>query len=221
MAQIKYKMKKKIELDIQHRNLDIRSGKINEEDRTVEVSFSSEEPVERYFGIEILDHKPESVDLSRLNNSAAVLEDHQGGQIGVVVGAKIENGRGLAKLKFSKVGRGAEVWEDIKDGIRSNISFGYQLNDLTRSKDEDNGETPAYRSKSWMPYEISVVGTPADTTIGIGRSKEANKTEIEVEDSFRDLSEPKKEVEEDKKVNIETCKIQEKYLTLIKLKENK
>jgi phage head maturation protease len=211
---------KKIELDIQHRNLDIRSGKINEEERTVEVSFSSEEPVERYFGMEILDHKPESVDLSRLNNSAAVLEDHQGGQVGVVVGAKIENGRGLAKLKFSKVGRGAEIWEDIKDGIRSNISFGYQLNDLTRSKDEDNGETPAYRSMGWMPYEISVVGTPADTTIGIGRSKEV-KTEVEVDESFRNMSEPKTEIKEEKKEPLETCKIQEKYLTLIKLKDNK
>lgn len=83
---------KKIELDIQHRNLDIRSGKINEEDRTVEVSFSSEEPVERYFGMEILDHKPESVDLSRLNNSAAVYEDHQGGKLGLLLVLKLKMG---------------------------------------------------------------------------------------------------------------------------------
>ena len=189
---------KRVEIGNQYRNLDIRSGNINEEERTVELSFSSEEPVERYFGIEILDHNPKSVDLSRLNNKAAVLEDHDGSQIGVVLGAKIEDGRGMAKLKFSKVGRGAEVWQDILDGIRSNISFGYQINDLTL--DEEAEET-TYRSHSWLPFEISVVGVPADHTIGIGRSKEF-KNEIEVDDSFRTLDgkeivlDTKKEIEE-------------------------
>ncbi|MAG50009.1 hypothetical protein CL621_00005, partial [archaeon] len=132
----------------QFRNLNIQSGNIDEEARTVEVSFSSEEPVSRYFGTEILDHNAKSVDLSRLNNGAAVLEDHQGSQIGKVVGAKIENGRGLAKLMFSKVGRGAEVFQDIVDGIRENISFGYQLLDLTLEKEEE-GEEPTYRSFNW------------------------------------------------------------------------
>lgn len=176
---------KKIELGVQHRNLDIKSGNINEEERTVEVSFSSEEPVERYFGTEILDHKESSVDLTRLNAGAAVLEDHQGSQIGKVIGAKIENGRGMAKLMFSKVGRGAEVFQDIIDGIRENISFGYQIMGLTREEDFDE---PTYRSFDWMPFEISVVGTPADTTIGIGRSKDT-VNELEVEDNFRNINE--------------------------------
>ena len=183
---------KKITINNQYRELNIRSGNINEEDRTVEVSFSSEEPVERYVGTEILDHTPSSVDLTRLNNGAAVLEDHQGGQIGKVISATIENRRGIAKLMFSRVGKGAEVFQDIIDGIRENISFGYQLEDLTLEK-EEKGENPIYRSFKWMPFEISVVGTPADTTIGIGRSKETEK-EIEVDESFRDLSEPKEEI---------------------------
>lgn len=213
---------KKIKIENQYRKLNIRSGNINEEERTVEVSFSSEEPVERYFGVEILDHKASSVDLSRLNTGAAVLEDHQGSQIGKVVEATIENGRGLAKLMFSRVGRGAEVFQDIIDGIRENISFGYQLLDLTLEK-EEKGEAPIYRSYKWMPFEISVVGTPADTTIGIGRSKDDIK-EIEVSDSFRDLSEPiienpKEEIEkliEEKDVKVK--KLREKELLLIEAK---
>jgi len=208
---------KKINITNQYRTLDIRSGNIDEESRTVEVSFSSEEPVERYFGTEILDHEPDSVDLSRLNNKAAVLEDHQGAQIGVVEGAKIENGRGLAKLRFSKVGRGAEVWQDIVDGIRSNISFGYQLNDLTRVKDT---EDPTYRSYSWMPFEISVVGTPADTTIGVGRSKD-DSNEIEVEEGFRTLGgETKPERTEEEKKDIKYNDIQLKKLSLLKMRAN-
>jgi phage head maturation protease len=200
---------KKTKIQNQYRKLNIKSGNIDEDTRTVEVSFSSEEPVERYFGVEILDHDPKSVDLSRLNTGAAVLEDHQGSQIGKVVEATIENGRGLAKLMFSRVGRGAEVFQDIVDGIRENISFGYQVLDLTREA-EDLNDQPTYRSFSWMPFEISVVGTPADTTIGIGRSKDSiNEVEIEVEDNFRDLEDnkikldPKEKIEEVKEEKTE------------------
>lgn len=205
---------KKVNIQNQFRTLDIRSGNINEDDRTVEVSFSSEEPVERYFGTEILDHNPESVDLSRLNNKAAVLEDHEGSQVGVVLGAKIENGRGLAKLKFSKVGRGAEIWQDIVDGIRSNISFGYQLRNLTRVKD---AEEPTYRSMDWLPFEISVVSTPADATIGIGRSKETTN-EIEVDENFRSLDNGNKEIEiKEEKTEENLYELNKKRLLLLKL----
>ena len=207
---------KKVNIKNQFRTLDIRSGNINKDDRTVEVSFSSEEPVERYFGTEILDHSPESVDLSRLNNKAAVLEEHEGSQVGVVLGAKIENGRGLAKLKFSKVGRGAEIWQDIVDGIRSNISFGYQLRNLTRVVDV---EEPTYRSMDWLPFEISVVGTPADPTIGIGRSKEV-VNEIEVDENFRALEIDKKDIEvKEEKNEINLYELNKKRLLLLKLKK--
>jgi hypothetical protein len=208
---------KKVELGVQHRALDIKSGNINEEERTVEVSFSSEEPVSRYFGNEILDHDPKSVDLSRLNNSAAVLEDHAGSQIGKVIGAKIENGRGMAKLMFSRVGRGAEVFQDIVDGIRENISFGYQLLDLTRVDDVDGEAT--YRSMSWLPFEISVVGTPADTTIGIGRSKET-KNEIEVEDNFRTLEGKEVIIEDTKEIDEDNNNLQKNKLTLLKMRKH-
>jgi len=212
---------KRVNINNQYRNLDIKTGNIDEENRTVELSFSSEEPVERYFGTEILDHNPSSVDLSRLNNKAAVLEDHSGSQIGVVEGAKIEGGRGIAKLRFSKVGRGAEVWQDIVDGIRSNISFGYQLLDLTLEK-ESKDENPIYRSFKWLPFEISVVGVPADATIGIGRSKEA-VTEIEVEDSFRTLG--SKEIKLDTTKEIEEINEGDNSharakLAILKLREN-
>jgi len=210
------KKMKKVNIKNQFRTLDIRSGNINKDDRTVEVSFSSEEPVERYFGTEILDHSPESVDLSRLNNKAAVLEEHEGSQVGVVLGAKIENGRGLAKLKFSKVGRGAEIWQDIVDGIRSNISFGYQLRNLTRVADV---EEPTYRSMDWLPFEISVVGTPADPTIGIGRSKEV-VNEIEVDENFRALEIDKKDIEvKEEKNEINLYELNKKRLLLLKLKK--
>ena len=58
---------------------------IDEENRTVELSFSSDEPYERWWGIEILSHKEGSIDFSRLKDSAPLLADHNfTTQIGVV-----------------------------------------------------------------------------------------------------------------------------------------
>lgn len=215
---------KKTTIKNQYRALNITSGNIDEENRTVELSFSSEEPVERYFGTEILDHNPKSVDLSRLNNGAAVLEDHYGGQVGVVEGAKIKDGIGLAKLRFSKVGKGAEIFQDIVDGIRRNISFGYQVRELTLEKEVDGH--PIYRSMDWLPFEISVVGVPADPTIGIGRSKD-EEYEIEVPDSFRTLEEKQEDlpidlnVSEDEEVEEEIVRGANPRLKLLSLQKKK
>ncbi len=204
---------KKIKLQDQYRTLSVKSGDINEENRTVDLSFSSEEPVERWFGGEILDHKKSSVNLSRLNDGAAVLVDHQGDQVGVVETANIKEKRGLARLRFSKNGRGSEVFQDITDGIRRNVSFGYRVNNLVLEKSSSE-ENPVYRSTDWQPFEISIVGVPADQTIGIGRSKVC-ENEIEVEDSFRTLDDDSQLIEEqliDNKGIV--CNVREKILLL-------
>lgn len=165
--------------DRSFRKCDISSGNIDEKERTVDISFSSEEPVERMWGMEILDHSEGSADLSRLNNKAAVFVDHDGDQIGVVKSASINSSekRGYAKIKFSKSVRGQEVFQDIIDGIRTNISFGYVIDKESMEKESDR----TFRVKRWTPYEISVVGVPADATIGIGRSSEV-KTETKTEE---------------------------------------
>jgi hypothetical protein len=205
----------KTQIKKQYRTLNFERGEVNEDDRTVELSFSSELPVMRYFGNEILDHNPKSVDLSRLNNSAAVLEDHKGGQIGVVLGAKIENGRGMAKIKFSQSQRGQEIYQDVLDGIRKNVSFGYELRNLTL-EEEKEGEAPTYRSTDWSPYEISIVGVPADPTVGIGRSSD-EVVECEVPENFRDLTVNETILEEKEETPNKIPNYREKILTLRKI----
>lgn len=141
--------------------------RIDEEKRTVVLPFSSELPVDRWDGREILKHDAESIDFSRLNNGAAVLEDHGGRQIGVVEKAWLgEEKRGWAELRFSKSPEGEAVWRDIVDGIRRNVSFGYAKKKIDR-KNEDE-----YTVTRWMPYEISIVSVPADPGVGVGRSAE-------------------------------------------------
>ena len=199
-----------------------RSGAINEADRTVDVSFSSELPVLRMFGAEILDHSSvECADLARLRAGGAVLVDHEGDQVGCVMDAAIDitAKRGNARLKFSKSIRGQEIFQDIVDGIRKNISFAYMI-DPDQIKEEGNNN---YRAMKWTPLEISVVGVPADASIGIGRSLSdsnkviANNNEGKKldEDPKIEAKEQKKETKMSNKIASEILAIAEKHPELI------
>ena len=140
------------------------------EDRTFEFPFSSEYPVARYFGNEILSHEPKAADLSRLNDSAPLLFNHNPDRvIGVVERAYIDGKRrrGYARVRFSRNAFAQEVLSDVKDGILRNVSFGYSIDKM-----EERGSGD-FVATAWSPYEISVVSVPADKTVGIGRSLES------------------------------------------------
>ena len=148
---------------------------IDEEKRTVEIAFSSEEPYERAFGMEVLDHDPQSLRLDRLENGAAVLVNHDSDdQVGVVEAARVDGDRrGRAVIRFSKSKRGQEIFQDVIDGIRSLVSVGYRIHkyDVT----ERNGEPDLVKVTDWEPYELSLVSIPADPSVGVGRA-ETNET---------------------------------------------
>ena len=183
------------------RAMPIESGSIDEENRTVDVSFSSESEVKRWFGREILDHKAGSVDLSRLKNGAAVLIDHYSDQVGVVETAEIKDKRGYARLRFSKSQRGKEVFQDIVDGIRQNISVGYSIQNMREEKN-DKDKLSIYRAMKWTPGEISVVGVPADHSIGIGRAASMDEEyDTEITDLGRSIENNNKPTENEKMEN--------------------
>jgi HK97 family phage major capsid protein/HK97 family phage prohead protease len=137
------------------------------EDRTYEFPFSSEFPVARYFGNEILSHEDEAADLSRLNDGAPLLFNHDPDRvIGVVERAYIDGDkrRGYARVRFSRNSFAQEILSDVKDGVLRNVSFGYSIDKM----EERNGGD--FVATSWSPYEVSVVSIPADSSVGIGRS---------------------------------------------------
>ena len=135
--------------------------------RTFEFPFSSEYPVERYFGKEVLKHDDRSVDFSRLNSGAApLLWNHDPDRhIGIVERAYIDKDtkRAYAKVRFSRNKFASEVLEDVKDGILRGISFGYQIKNM----EENDG---IFVADDWAVHEVSVTPIPADPTVGIGRS---------------------------------------------------
>ena len=142
---------------------------VSEDERSIEFPFSSEFPVARYFGNEVLQHDARSADLARLNDSAPLLFNHDPNKvIGVVERAWIDSQsrRGFARVKFSRNAFAQEVLADVKDGVMRNVSVGYQINDM-----EQRGEN--FVATSWSPYEVSIVSISADPhQTGIGRKLE-------------------------------------------------
>jgi len=119
----------------------------------------------------VLSHDERSADLSRLNDSAPLLFNHDPDKvIGVVERAWIDGKkkRGYAKVKFSRNAFAQEVLADVRDGVLRNVSFGYAINDMEQRGSGD------FVATSWAPYEVSVVSIPADPTVGVGRSLEAD-----------------------------------------------
>ena len=150
-----------------------------DDNRTLEISFSSELPVERWFGMEILDHSPEAADFSRLNNGAPLLFNHDLYEIiGVVESAEIRNDRrGYAKIRFAKTEDAERVKGMVDDKIIRNVSFGYQIKEMVESVKD---KVSTYTATRWEPYEISLVTVPADPGVGIGRSAADEGCEVSV-----------------------------------------
>lgn len=153
---------------MQKRSFEIDIGSIRAETRTVSASLSSEYPVKRYDGEEVLRHTPEAVDLSRAplpllcaHNSAAL-------PVGVVEGLTVADGKLKGTIRLSA--NQDALWTDIQDGILRNLSIGYQVIEKQKTK-------RGFIATKWMPYECSLVAAPADNTVGINRSITQTKGE--------------------------------------------
>lgn len=156
----------------QMRSFDLARESVNEESRTVDLVFSTEtDKVERWFGVEILDHGPKSVRMDRIKNAAPLLLDHDTRQqIGVVESADISGKMGKATVRFSKSAKGEEVFRDVIDGIRTKVSVGYRVHGLKLENSDKKTGRETYRVNDWEPFEVSLVSVPADDSAGIRES---------------------------------------------------
>ena len=155
------------------RALQVERAAINEEARTATLAFASETPYERYWGIEILDINPTAMRQGRLRSGANLLVDHDTRDVvGVIESVEVGADRvARATVRFGKSARAEEVWQDVRDGIRRNVSVGYMIHKAQLVETKEGVET--YRVTDWEPYELSMVSVPADPTVGVGRSLDA------------------------------------------------
>lgn len=152
--------------------------------RTLRVAFSSETPVLRVGSprdtlvrageefYEVLDHSPENVDLSALNNSGPFLDEHKvERQLGKVKSARIDTDRvGRAELVYDEHQLANERHGQMRSRTRPHISAGYRWRSIVGKSVAADG-LPVYRF-SWIPDEVSSVAIPADGKVGVGRSAE-------------------------------------------------
>ncbi|GAA4419914.1 phage major capsid protein [Acidovorax lacteus] len=152
------------------RALAVKEGAVQAESRTVELAFASEEPYERWFGIEVLDCAPGSIRMARLMNGAPLLFNHDYDRlIGVVESISIDSDRVCrAKVRFARTEDAEEAFALVQDGILRHVSVGYRIHAMQLQEERDGVET--YRVTDWEPLEISMVSVPADATVGVGRS---------------------------------------------------
>ena len=167
--------------DIVYRTLDLsRASYIDEENRRVRIGVSSEEPVERDFGMEIISHSEEDIDTSFIGSgrSPLLLDHDMTKQIGVVERYEIDSAEKSAKaiVRFGRGELAEEIYQDVRDGIRQNISVGYKINGMERMRGNKD-DKPMFRVQT-TPLEVSIVSVPADQSqaVGVGRSEDKQTT---------------------------------------------
>ena len=133
-------------------------------------SFSSEAPVNRWYGPEVLVHEADAVDLTRMNDGGVYLWNHDRDVVlGVAEKAWLGDDRRLyATVKWSPntLERGSEEWkrrQDVEAGIVRNVSFAYEIDDVRMV------EETVFVTK-WNVLEVSSVSVPADQSVGLGRA---------------------------------------------------
>lgn len=166
---------------------DFKPDSFDYESRTLDVIFSTGAKGLRngwdgkYY--EELNMDPSSVRMGRLNNGAAVLNSHQSytldDQIGVVENARIENGMGLATLRFSKRDDLKPIIDDIRDGIIRKVSVGYKVYKYT-DVSEPGAEIRTFRADDWEPCEISMVAIAFDDSAQARDGSQKIKNECEI-----------------------------------------
>jgi HK97 family phage major capsid protein/HK97 family phage prohead protease len=160
---------------IQKRELPVEIRAVEDSDE-IEFSFSSETPVERYFGTEVLSHEEGAANLSRLNDGAPFLWNHdRDAVLGVVRSASLaDDRRGRTRIKWSRNAMAQEKRQDVEDGILRNVSFAYSIDQV----EERDGQVLVTQ---WTPLEVSLVSIPADNTVGLGRAFDEGDSMTEVE----------------------------------------
>lgn len=157
---------------------DPESGE-EENERRFLLSFSSEDPYRRWFGIEILDHSEGAMDLTRLNEIGVLLFNHDTDKVvGKIIKAWLEEGRCYAEVEFDSDDAAEIIFQKVKGGtlkatsVRYAVNIWEELEDGVTSKD-GKYKGPCWIARDWTPLEVSIVSVPADATVGVGRDYQA------------------------------------------------
>lgn len=173
----------------QQRSIPLAIRQVNEEERRISVSFSSETPVNRWYGQEILCHDEECVDFTRLNEMGVSLFNHDRDK---VIG-RIENAicnatekRTYCDIVFDDDEESEKIYKKVRSGTLKGVSVGYTVScweEVRAGATSSNGRFsgPCEVATKWQPYEVSIVSIPADPSVGVGRELDETMQQKQVE----------------------------------------
>lgn len=173
----------------QTRQFFARATAIDQDARTAEMSFSSELPVHRFWGYEILSHDPGAIRMDRAANGIPFCNNHEtSDQRGRVEGFRCDADKVTrGTVRFSRTQAGQDFFTDFADGIRCETSIGYRVHSFEEIPPERmspelktmclENKCGAYLADDWEPLEVSSAPVPADPSVGAGRSKSMNVDE--------------------------------------------
>lgn len=145
-----------------------------QESRRRTISFSSEEPYRRWFGMEILDHGENAVNLERLNSVGVLLFNHDTDKVvGKVIRAWVENHRGMAEVEFDTDDDAEKIFGKVQSGTLKTTSVRYSVEtweEVVAGKQSTDGRFtgPCQIARKWTPLEVSVVSVPGGSHCGRG-----------------------------------------------------
>ena len=149
-----------------------------EDNKPTKLTFpaSSEMPVARWFGEEILRHDDKSIRMDRLKGGAApLLFNHDWNDpVGMIDGARVKNGRLYVDAHFFDTQRAKEVAAMVEGGMR-NVSIGYELYEVV-----EDAKNQRYTATDWGVLEVSFATVPADPSVGVGRSSDQETKSVRV-----------------------------------------
>lgn len=161
-------MTETLDLPLQKRRAEVSSLEIRKDDKGVarfSMSLSSEYPVGRYWGTEILSHDSGAIRLDRAKAGAMPLlwNHNPDDPIGMVDSVKVSDKRLLVEGSFFATQRAQDVATMVSGGLK-NVSVGYRIHSVEENVDEDE-----FTVTDWEPYEASIAPVPADPTVGVDR----------------------------------------------------
>ena len=155
-----------VKRNIRRRAISVRlveRAKDDDSPRRVSVVASTETPIPVWGADEVLSHKRGAVNLDRFKG-APVLVDHVnevGAMAGRVVTAQIKNRQLVAEVDL--LGSvGSMIEEKLESGVLRDVSVGYDIGRLEKTRDWTPDMPAEYTITEWTPHELSFVAVGAD-----------------------------------------------------------
>ena len=215
--------------DLFYRDFEIDERAVDVDNRKVDLSFSSELKLQRWFGIEILSHAEGAVDLSALHS---MLFSHNRERIvGAVSKKRIEGGKGYARAGFDETDEGELALKRVQSRSLRGVSVGYMVYKYKKLEEGEEiqiatgkikgtpEENPTYVATKWSPREISLTPIPADCTVGVGRELARSLEGIEIEETKNDPERIEDQIKEEVSVKMEKTYTEKELQDVLAKKE--